>query len=359
MVLKRPIALILLVLAAIMAGPEARADFADGVAAYEAGKFATAYENWLPLAEAGNPDAQLALGILYENGRGVARDDRQAADWYTKAAEAGHPGAQFNLGNMYKQGRGVPEDPALAVLWWTLAADKGLPGAMLNLGVAYHLGEGVARDSVRAFELFTAAAASDIPLAQFSAGYAYEFGIGTEPDLDEARRLYELAAKGGVPKAAERLAAMDAAAAEASEAVAAAAVEEPEGNQTDIAAAESPTLAGEPAAQLQASDEIDMAEAVPSAVSTPTSDTERGGWPFIQLAAFLTESRAEAAWGELAGRYPDLLGDLPHRVHKMVLSRDASTVYGLQAGPLPVAQEAQAVCNALRSRNAECFLVGG
>ena len=37
-------------------------------------------------AERGDPYAQFNLGLLYKHGRGVARDDRQAAQWFLKAA---------------------------------------------------------------------------------------------------------------------------------------------------------------------------------------------------------------------------------------------------------------------------------
>ena len=397
MVLKRPLALILLIVVGVMAGPDVRADFAEGAAAYEAGNFAAAYDAWQPIAEAGDPDAQLALGILYENGRGVARDYKAAIAWYTRSAEAGHSGAQFNLGNMYRQGNGVAQNLPRAVLWWTLAADKGLPGAMLNLGIAYHLGEGVAKDPVRAFELFRRAAEAGIPTGQFSAGYAYELGLGTEPDLHEARRLYALAAEAGVQQAAERLAALD-----WIEVVPLANVTPPaeDRNDTEITVAEDVAVAGAPedvgadgavevaltepqTAVIDEPVEDDVAVAAPVEVAPvsepvdapsaasgidvagtdPADDieavtvTDNGDWPFIQLAAFLTESRAKVAWEDLAERYPDLLGDLPHRVHKMVLSGDPGTMYGLQVGPLPASDEAEAVCRALRSRNADCFLV--
>jgi TPR repeat protein len=331
-------------------GPAARADFADGVSAYEAGDFGGAYDAWLPLAENGDPEAQLAIGILYENGRGVAQDYQQALAWYTRAAEAGHPGAQFNLGNMYHLGTGVPQDSARAVIWWTLAAERGLPGAMLNLGIAYHLGEGVAHDPVRAFELFHGAADAGIPEAQFSTGYAYETGLGTEVDLDEARRFYALAAKAGMRQAADRLAALNTI---EMEPIVEAEDTEPAATTT-AAQDETEEMAAVPDEPAEEA-EVEVAEASePAPVTIPDLD----GWAYIQLAAFLTESRAEVAWRELSGRYPDLLGDLPYRIRKMTASNEAGAIYGVQVGPMPVPEEARAICNALRSRNADCFLTG-
>jgi energy-coupling factor transporter ATP-binding protein EcfA2 len=48
-------------------------------------------------AEQGNAKAQNDLGVMYEQGRGIARDYQQAVQWYRKAAEQGHQGAQDAL----------------------------------------------------------------------------------------------------------------------------------------------------------------------------------------------------------------------------------------------------------------------
>ena len=39
---------------------------------------------------AGNTEAQYSLGMMYENGKGMAEDDSEAVKWYRKAAEQGH-----------------------------------------------------------------------------------------------------------------------------------------------------------------------------------------------------------------------------------------------------------------------------
>ena len=77
------------------------ADFYDGVAAYKAGDYKTAFNEFKPLAEQGVADAQFNLGVMYKNGRGVLQDDKEAVKWYTKAAEQGDAGAQLNLGLMH------------------------------------------------------------------------------------------------------------------------------------------------------------------------------------------------------------------------------------------------------------------
>ena len=40
-------------------------------------------------AEKGDASAQVTLGLMYEYGRGVAKNDVEAVKWYRKAAEQG------------------------------------------------------------------------------------------------------------------------------------------------------------------------------------------------------------------------------------------------------------------------------
>ena len=58
----------------------------------------------VPLAEQGDAEAQISLGIMYDYGRGVPEDDTEAVKWYRKAAEQGVAKAQYNLGVMYTNG---------------------------------------------------------------------------------------------------------------------------------------------------------------------------------------------------------------------------------------------------------------
>jgi hypothetical protein len=51
-------------------------------------------------AEQGYANAQFNLGLMYDNGHGVQKDDRKAVEWFQKAADQGNAPAQFNLGRM-------------------------------------------------------------------------------------------------------------------------------------------------------------------------------------------------------------------------------------------------------------------
>ena len=108
------------------------ADFNKGVAAVQSGDFATALREWTPLAKQGDADAQFSLGVMYEKGEGVAKDNKAAVKWYTLAAEQGFSDAQFNLGLMYVNGTGVIKDNVYAHLWWNIAASFGDEDASEN-----------------------------------------------------------------------------------------------------------------------------------------------------------------------------------------------------------------------------------
>ena len=81
----KPIVKLLLIVPILLWSSVAAADFRAGAEAYKRGDYATAYQEWLPLAEQGNADAQFSLGGMYAGGEGVPEDDAAAAKSYRKA----------------------------------------------------------------------------------------------------------------------------------------------------------------------------------------------------------------------------------------------------------------------------------
>lgn len=90
--------------------------------AYDRANLASALRIWLPLAQQGDPEAQINVGEIYEKGLGAQADPRLAAEWYRKAAEAGHSRAQINLGYLYEKGLGVEKDLTTALNWYRKAS---------------------------------------------------------------------------------------------------------------------------------------------------------------------------------------------------------------------------------------------
>ena len=108
-----------------MAGIPTWTILGGGYQSYLKGDYQAAFEEWLPLAELGDVEAQYNLGVMYDEGTSVAQDLGKAADWYRRAAEQGFVDAQANLGMMYYQGQGVRRDHEQAAHWLQLAADNG------------------------------------------------------------------------------------------------------------------------------------------------------------------------------------------------------------------------------------------
>ena len=72
-------------------------------------------------AEQGDNEARFGLGALYHYQK---ENYQEAAKWYRLAANQGHAGAQLSLGLLYYDGRGVPKDYVKAWAWINLAAQE-------------------------------------------------------------------------------------------------------------------------------------------------------------------------------------------------------------------------------------------
>lgn len=69
----------------------------QGKAAFEQQNYQAAYKSLEPLAQAGNPDAQYALGYLYYYGDGVPKNENKAKYWMQRAATQGQKSAEQAL----------------------------------------------------------------------------------------------------------------------------------------------------------------------------------------------------------------------------------------------------------------------
>ncbi len=75
----------------------------EGVAAYKYGHYETAFKEFKPLAEQGNAQAMLGLGMIYYNGRGVPKDYVMAYMWYYLAETQGSEEAIINRSIVVKE----------------------------------------------------------------------------------------------------------------------------------------------------------------------------------------------------------------------------------------------------------------
>ena len=162
-------------------------DFQKGSDAAQKGDFATALQEWRPLAEQGISSAQYNLGLMYVNGNGVTQDYKEAVKWFRLAGGQGYISAHYSLGLMHERGQGVMQDYEEAVKWYRLAAEKGDASAQYNLGLKYAKGQGVIQDHVLAYMWWNIAATTGHSNASENKDIAA--GMMTASQLEKAQDL--------------------------------------------------------------------------------------------------------------------------------------------------------------------------
>ena len=152
--------------------------FDEGLKDYDSGDYQAAYEKWSTIKE-GNPAAARNVAIMLRTGKGIEKDPKAAEENMELAAQMGLFTAQADLGDMLLKGEAGPPDPKAAAPWLALAAQAGHP------------------------------------MAEYELGELFEQGGPMPKDIETARALYKAAAAGGVKEAADRLAALPPAPAQA------------------------------------------------------------------------------------------------------------------------------------------------
>lgn len=167
-------ALVLAGCATIPTHEEIQATFNQGLVAYDAGDYPTAYRTWKSIA---NYDlaAMRNVALMLRKGQGVAQNPRAALALMQRAADLGLVTAQADAGQMLARGEAGPPDPVAALPLLTAAADAGHPIAAFDLAQIYDQSGAVPRD------------------------------------VEKARHYYGIAADAGMAEAAARLRALDAA----------------------------------------------------------------------------------------------------------------------------------------------------
>ena len=199
---KFPISAVCLLMAVASGAHAAIADpLAPAKTALHSGDAAAAVKYLLPLAEQGNPEAQLMLVSAYQ---GI--DQKQAAAWLHTAAGNRQPDACHILGTMYLNGTGIGEDPQLAKKWLLCAAEQGVKAAQLHLGILLREGPNSLQDDREAYKWMKKAADAGDAEAQFRLAEMYRYGYGVAADAGEVQKWLKLAAQQGHPKAQQKLA---------------------------------------------------------------------------------------------------------------------------------------------------------
>ena len=148
-------------------------------------------------AEQGNSFAQYNLAKAYDSAyygnRGTVNDIKEAVKWYRKAAEQGDADAQYELAKNIKLGIGTQEDEVESLKWYTKAAESGNAIAQIQLALKCFS----ENNFVEARKWFLMAADQGSIIAQLHIAWMYKDGRGGEQDYQEARKWFQKSAESG------------------------------------------------------------------------------------------------------------------------------------------------------------------
>lgn len=176
------------------------AKFVMGSLAEFSNDMTKAFALYLEAAKAGNAKAQFFVATCYQDGAGVARDDKEAFDWYSRSATNGDPEGQCNLGVCLLVKNTIPDDEK-AAYWLKKSADQGNASGEYNYGYCLTNGRGVAADPKEGIKLILSAARKGDAVAQFNIGNMHHAN-GTE---SMATKWFQKAAAQGHKEASRML----------------------------------------------------------------------------------------------------------------------------------------------------------
>lgn len=133
---------------------------------YKLGNYEDALGLWMPLAESGNPSAQVLVGLMYNQGNFVKQDNNEAEKWYVLASKQDFVPAKWRLAMLYYHGSGLTQNYQKAADLYHSAAKQGDVYSQKALGEMYSKGFGVTKDNILAYIWFQISKDNGFNLAQ-------------------------------------------------------------------------------------------------------------------------------------------------------------------------------------------------
>jgi len=128
-----PMKALLLFLSLFFVSPVYAQTVDDGVKAFNEGKYEKAKSIFMPLAETDHPKSLNMLGLMYDGGLGVEKDQKVACDYFEKSAELGYVSGQNNISTCYQFGEGRKIDYGKMIYWAEKAANQGDVAVQISL----------------------------------------------------------------------------------------------------------------------------------------------------------------------------------------------------------------------------------
>lgn len=127
-----------------------QARFDRGQRNYDDEAYEAAFREWLPLADAGDAEAEFMISLLYSLGRGIAEDPEKADSYLLRAAERGYGPAQSHMPQLFDLDPWDDATDREGFHWAMRAAANGQIGAYFALSSAYCHGNGTDKNPVLA-----------------------------------------------------------------------------------------------------------------------------------------------------------------------------------------------------------------
>lgn len=154
-----------------------------------------AYELHMMAFEQGYAHSINAIGIMYNNGIYVQKDNNKAIELYLKAIEKDFPCAMHNLAHLYLYDKEY-QNYQQAFKYASMSKNRYYKSVHL-LGIMYRDGKGTEQNSKKAFDLLSAAASWGISESMVAVGYMYYSGQHIYKNYDKAFEWFSKAADNG------------------------------------------------------------------------------------------------------------------------------------------------------------------
>jgi TPR repeat protein len=151
---------------------------------------AAALSYYRQAADRGSTAALVGIGLMHEDGDGIAQDYLKAADHYRQAMDAGSTVAIGNLAYLYDRGELGGNGPGEALKLYERQIAAGDNYGLIDLGNLYLWGRGAEKNESKAEELFRRAIADgDVDIAASGKNMLAWMWATTNRNLVEAEAL--------------------------------------------------------------------------------------------------------------------------------------------------------------------------
>ena len=111
-----------------------------------------------------------------------------------------------------------------------------------------------------------------------------------------------------------------------------------------------------PAGQKSAEQSVEQVVVKPAEKTpAPAVGTEEEHFYTVQLVSTRSDSAAESEWKRLSKKFKEIIAGQPHFISKTVVA--SGTFYRLRVGRFKKHEEAKALCDQLKVKKQECFVV--